>query len=316
MKATDQNPILRIVERQGIIVLDGGMATALEARGCDLVDELWSAKILLEDPDLIREIHLAYLLAGADCITTSSYQATLAGFRNRGLDEEAGRSLLALSLRLGLEAREVFWREEENRRGRLEPLVAASIGPYGAFLADGSEYTGRYGISDSELYEFHRERWEILAEGGADLLACETIPTQREAETLLRLLAESPGQWAWVSFSCRDAEHVCDGGLLRDAARACDSEPRVAAVGINCTAPELIAPLVGEARRGTDKPILVYPNSGERYDAEEKRWHSPPSATPFQEASRDWVREGASGVGGCCRVGPATIAELRRTWVS
>jgi homocysteine S-methyltransferase len=316
MKPTGQNPILRILEGQGVLVLDGGMATALESRGCDLVDELWSAKVLLEAPDLIREVHLEYLLAGADCITTSSYQATLPGFRNRGLDEDAGRSLLGLSVRLALEARELFWREKSNRIGRLEPLVAASIGPYGAFLADGSEYTGRYGISDSDLYDFHRGRWQVLTKGGADLMACETIPCQREAETLLRLLAETPDQCAWISFSCRDGQHLCDGGLLRDAAQACNSEPRVAGVGINCTAPDLIASLIDEVRKGTDKPILVYPNSGEGYDAAEKSWHSLPSSTLWEEAVADWVRRGASGVGGCCRVGPRRIAEIRRQLVN
>jgi homocysteine S-methyltransferase len=312
MNSTNQNPIFRFLEQQGVLLLDGGLATALEARGCDLVDELWSAKVLLEAPELIREVHLDYLQAGADCITTASYQATLPGFRNRGLDDGAGRDLLRLSLRLALEARERFWGEVSNQKGRLEPLVAASIGPYGAFLADGSEYTGRYGISDAELYEFHRGRWQVLATGEADLFACETIPTQREAETLIRLLAETPVPWAWLSFSCRDGRHLCDGGLLRDAARACNSEPKVAAVGINCTAPEFIGSLVEEARQGTDKPILVYPNLGEEYDAEEKRWRAGPSSVTWEEAVGDSVRRGAVGVGGCCRVGPGRIAALRR----
>ncbi len=297
-------------------MLDGGIATALEARGCDLVDELWSAKVLLEAPDLIRDVHLDYLLAGADCIATASYQATLPGFRNRGLDEDAGRDLLRLSIRLAFEAKELFWGDVSNREERLEPLVASSIGPYGAFLADGSEYTGRYDISEQTLYEFHRERWMVLADGRADLLACETIPGQGEAEILLRLLAETPNQWAWISFSCRDERHLSDGGLLRDAAQACDAEPRVAAVGINCTAPELVGPLIEEARKGTDKPILVYPNSGEVYDATDKRWHSDPSSTPWEETARDWVRRGAAGVGGCCRVGPGRIAGLRQALVN
>jgi homocysteine S-methyltransferase len=311
-KHPDPNPILRIVQEQGVVVLDGGMATALEARGCDLVDELWSAKILLEAPDLIRGVHLDYLRAGADCITTASYQATLPGFRKRGLSEKAGRDMLSLSLRLGLEARDEFWREEANRKGRVQPLVAAGIGPYGAYLADGSEYTGRYGIPDSELLEFHRERWEILANGGPDLMACETIPTQGEADVLLRLLEETPQQWAWISFSCRDEKHLSDGGLLRDAAGACSSAPRVAAVGINCTAPEHIASLVEEARRGTDKPIIVYPNSGEAYDPVSKRWHSPPSLLPWEELPGVWIRSGACGVGGCCRVGPEGVTGIRR----
>jgi len=306
------NPLLPIFAEQGVAILDGGLATALEARGCDLADALWSAKILLEDPDLIREVHLDYLRAGADCITSSSYQATLPGFRNRGLNEENGRALLDLSLKLALEAKESFWEDETNRPGRLEPLVAASIGPYGAFLADGSEYTGGYGISDSELYEFHRGRWVALAGKGADLMACETLPGQQEAEILLRLLEETPRQWGWISFSCRDGQHLSDGGLLREAARVCDAGSRVAAVGINCTAPEFVGSLIEEARRGTDKPILVYPNSGEEYDAKRKRWHTCSSSYAWEETAVEWVRRGASGVGGCCRVGPGQIKKIRR----
>jgi len=315
MKLTNLNPIQPILDKQGVLILDGGISNALETRGCDLADELWSAKVLLEAPDLLREVHLDYLKAGADCIATASYQATLAGFRNRGLDDDAAKAVLALSVDLALEAREEFWGEVSNRAGRLKPLVAASLGPYGAFLADGSEYTGKYGISDQELYEFHQERWHLLAEAGADLIACETIPGKGEAEVLLRLLSETPDQWAWISFSCRDGKHLSDGGLLRDAAKACDTELRVVAVGINCTAPELIGPLMEEARKGTDKPIFVYPNSGEEYDAREKRWYSAPSSTRLDEAAREWVRSGASGVGGCCRVGPEEIAEIRRALV-
>lgn len=307
------NPLLPILAEQGVVVLDGGLATALEARGCDLADDLWSAKILLEEPDLIREVHLDYLRAGADCITSSSYQATLPGFRNRGLDEETGRALLDLSLRLAFDAKESFWEDEVNRRGRLEPLVAASIGPYGAFLADGSEYTGGYGISDSELYAFHHGRWEALAGRGADLMACETLPGQQEAEILLQLLEETPGQWGWISFSCKDGRHLSDGGLLRDAARVCDTGAGVAAVGINCTAPEFIGSLIEEARKGTDKPVLVYPNSGEKYDARRKRWHSCPTSYPWEETAVAWVRSGASGVGGCCRVGSDGIRRIRRS---
>jgi homocysteine S-methyltransferase len=143
-------------------------------------------------------------------------------------------------------------------------------------------------------------------------MACETLPGQEEAEVLLRLLEETPGQWGWISFSCKDGRHLSDGGLLREAARVCDTGTGVAAVGINCTAPELIGPLIEEARKGTDKPILVYPNSGETYDAGGKRWHSRPSSCPWEEYAVGWVRRGASGVGGCCRVGPDGIERIRR----
>jgi homocysteine S-methyltransferase len=313
MTPADRNPILPFMDRQGFMILDGGLATALEARGCDLVDELWSAKVLLENPELIREVHLDFLRAGADCIATSSYQASVPGFQKRGLDEGAALGLLRLSVTLALEARDSFWSRPQPREERLKPLVAASIGPYGAYLADGSEYTGDYGITDAELYNFHRERWSILAAGGVDLMACETIPAQGEVEVLLRLLSETPGAWAWLSFSCKDGRHLCDGGLLRDAVRACHGEPGVAAVGVNCTPPELIPELIDEARSETNKPILVYPNSGEAYDAETKMWGSFPSGILLAEVVKEWVLRGASGVGGCCRVGPETIAEMRRS---
>ena len=315
MSLIHTNPILPFLEHHGLMVLDGGLATALEARGCDLNDELWSAKILIEDPEVIRQVHLDYLAAGADCIATTSYQATLAGFQRRGFSEAEGVELLSLSVRLAVEARDAFWGETANREGRQRPLVAASIGPYGAYLADGSEYTGDYGISRLELLEFHRARWRILAESDADLLACETIPTEEEADVLLELLRETPNRWAWLSFSCRDEMHLSDGGRLRDALELCDREPQVAAVGINCTAPELVPALIDEARRATEKPILVYPNSGELYDATRKVWYSAPSSLSWEEAPVEWVRRGCAGVGGCCRVGPELIAGIRRTLI-
>lgn len=293
------------------MVLDGGLATALEDRGFDLHDELWSAKLLLDAPEVIRQVHLDFLLAGADCITTSSYQASFAGFRRRGLDESAAVRLLELSVNLAIEARDLFWSDPANRQARLRPLVAASVGPYGAFMADGSEYTGRYDVSDSGLYEFHRRRWQVLAQTRADLLACETIPTEREARVLLDLLRETPGRWAWMSFCCRDEHHLSDGSRLSDVVRTCDAESGVVAVGINCTSPEFISSLVDEARAVTEKPILVYPNSGERFDALAKTWRSSPSPVNWKDEAMEWTRRGAVAVGGCCRVGAGRIAEIR-----
>jgi len=315
MSSPDQNPILPFLESQGVFLLDGGLATALEARGCDLNDGLWSAKVLIEDPELIRGVHLDYLKAGADCIVTTSYQATLPGFRNRGLTDAEGARLLALSARLAVSARDAFWENAENHQGRQKPLVAASIGPYGAYLADGSEYTGRYGISASELLEFHRPRWEILADSAVDLMALETIPSAEEAEVLLSLLTETAGRWAWVSFSCRDEEQLSDGGSLRDAVRLCDAHPQVAGVGINCMAPELVPALLEVMLEVTEKPILMYPNSGELYDATRKVWYASPSPLNWDLAPQGWVQQGCAGVGGCCRVGPEGIAALRKLLV-
>ncbi|MFQ5690391.1 MAG: homocysteine S-methyltransferase [Gemmatimonadota bacterium] len=311
-RESGDNPILPFLRAQAVLVLDGGLATTLEARGFDLADELWSARLLLEAPDAIRRVHRDFLVAGADCIATASYQASLPGFRKRGLSERTAGELLRLSVRLAVSARDEFWNEKARRAGRLRPLVAASVGPYGAFLADGSEYTGDYGIGAAELDAFHRERWNILAGTEADLLACETLPSRTEAEVLLGLLRETPGTWAWLSFSCRDEVHLHDGSRLAEVAKACDGEARVAAVGINCTSPKLIGPLIAEARRGTDKPLFVYPNSGERYDAGRRTWTAGPGHVDWGKLVPMWVRAGARGVGGCCRVGPEEIGRIRR----
>ena len=238
------NPVAEFVARQSFMVLDGGLATALEARGYDLNHDLWSAKLLLEEPGAIESVHLDFLIAGADCITTSTYQASVPGFRKQGLTDREGVELLERSVQLAVEARDEFWGTRSNRRGRLKPLVAASVGPYGAFLADGSEYTAIYGVNDADLYAFHGDRWQILADSDADLLACETIPSRREVGVLLRLLEETPGRWAWMSFTCGDGAHLIDGSRVVDMARACDAVRGVAAVGINCTSPEFVSSLI------------------------------------------------------------------------
>lgn len=306
------NPLKHFIERQGLLILDGGLSTGLEAHGHNLDDPLWSARLLIEQPEAIRQVHLDYLEAGADCITTSSYQASLEGFAARGLSDAQGRDLLRLSTRLATEARDRFWSQASNRRGRLRPLVAASIGPYGAFLADGSEYSGEYSIDDDELYAFHRDRWHILADSPADLLACETLPSFKEAQVLLRLLEESPGKWAWLSFSCGDSHHLWDGTPLGEAVDACSASPGIAAVGINCTAPQLIPRLIDQASCSTNIPIIVYPNSGETYDPAKKRWISRPSVQTWAKQGQVWADLGAKAIGGCCQIGPSGIEELRQ----
>jgi len=307
------NPIADLLARQGVVILDGGLATELEARGHRLDDELWSARLIVDDPEAIRRMHLDYLEAGADCVTSASYQASLQGFRRRGMTEAAAIGMLRRAVELALEARDSFWGEPRNPPGRVRPLVAASVGPYGAFLADGSEYTGAYDLDEEGLFAFHHRRFEILAGAGADLLACETIPSLPEARALARLLEAFPTTWAWMSFSCRDGARISDGSDFAEVVAGLDPIPNLVAVGVNCTAPEHLAELIGRARAATNKPIVVYPNSGERWDAGARRWL--PAAEPFvwTSAVRGWVRRGARLVGGCCRVGPASIASIRRS---
>jgi homocysteine S-methyltransferase len=305
------SPLDPFLAAQGVVVLDGGLATALEAAGYVLDTHLWSASVLLEAPQAIIEVHRRYLEAGADCITTASYQATHAGFGQLGLSPEECDEALRLSVRLALRARDDFWARDRSVDGRMRPVVAASIGPYGAYLADGSEYDGRYGVGSEDLVRFHRRRFEVLAASEADILACETIPSRVEADVLLSLLDEATDAWAWLSFSCRDGCHLWDGTPFVDAVSACSAHERVAAVGVNCTAPGHISELLGAAERVTDLPLLAYPNSGERFNAVTKAWEGSGAGKEWLEGVDEWYASGARVVGGCCRVGPDVIRALR-----
>lgn len=307
------NPLVPLLARYPVLVLDGALATELERRGCDLHDPLWSAKVLIETPDLIRQVHQDYFEAGADCAITASYQASVAGFIRRGLSRAEALDLICRSVRLAMEARAAFWREPSNRSGRPRPLVAASVGAYGAFLADGSEYRGDYDLSEAELMDFHRPRMAALLEAGPDLLACETIPCFAEARALARLLAEFPGAGAWISFSARDEVRVCHGESLAECAAWLDDRPQVVAVGVNCTAPSHIPALIAAARAATGKPIVVYPNSGETYDPESHCWEGVASCADFAAEARIWHERGARLIGGCCRTTPDHIREIA-TW--
>ena len=305
------NPIETILEKYPVAIVDGALATELERRGCDLNDALWSAKVLMEQPELIRQVHLDYFYAGADLAITASYQATVEGFARRGLKRNDALDLMKKSVQIAQSARDEFWADENNRQNRIRPLIAASVGPYGAFLADGSEYRGDYGLTEQELIEFHRPRVEALIASGADLLACETIPCLIEAQALVKLLGEFPNTFAWFCFSAKDDEHICDGEKISDCAKWLDQFPQAAAIGINCTSPLYIPSLIREIKKNTDKPVIVYPNSGEIYDPVANTWHGETSCDAFGEQSKEWFENGAVIIGGCCRTTPDHIREVR-----
>ena len=300
-------PLTPFLERFGYVVLDGGVATALEERGHRLDDALWSGRVLLESPEAIAEVHRAYVRAGAHCITTASYQVSFPGFEAAGLDADDCREALRRSVALALAARDAA-----EPDAALAPLVAASVGPYGAYLADGSEYRGGYGVDRVALEEFHRERLTLLTASGADLLACETIPSLEEAEVLVALMEETPGAVGWVTFTCRDERTLSDGTPFADAVRLCAEASSVVGVGVNCTPPELIGPLLASVDGAVPVPFVVYPNSGELWDAVEKRWSGQGTAEPLLASAETWVEAGARVLGGCCRVGPGDIAGLGR----
>ncbi|MBL8079312.1 MAG: homocysteine S-methyltransferase [Anaerolineales bacterium] len=309
------NPIETILQKQPIAILDGALATELENRGCNLNDDLWSARILMEQPELIHQVHLDYFNAGADFAITASYQATIEGFARRGLNKDESLALMQKSVKIAQEARGEFWSIESNRVNRTRPLIAASVGPYGAFLADGSEYRGDYNLTEGELIDFHRPRVEALIASGADLLACETIPCLIEAQALIKLLGEFPNTYAWFTFSAKDGEHICHGEKIADCAKLLDSSPQVAAIGINCTSPLHIPSLIREIKKNTNKPIIVYPNSGEVYNPDTNTWHGETSSEEFGLQSKKWHENGATIIGGCCRTTPDHIREIK-SWTS
>jgi homocysteine S-methyltransferase len=299
-----------VLEDQGFVIIDGALATELERRGADLRDALWSARLLIDAPELIRAVHLDYLRAGADVLITASYQASSEGFRRRGLNETQVATLFRLSVQLAAEAIEEYLAEFSARRKPRHPLIAASIGPYGAYLANGAEYRGDYSLSVEELMAWHRPRMVTLAQTAANLFAFETIPCLAEAEALVCLLAEFPNTPAWLAFSCRDGMTLSSGEAMIDGARLADAADQIVAVGVNCTPPRYIESLLGEAQRATDKPLLCYPNSGEAWDAAARCWIEGTGVTDFTEPTRRWHTAGARLIGGCCRTTPADIAAI------
>lgn len=305
-----QSIISPYIEGNQTLILDGGLATELEQRGHDLNDSLWSTKLLIEDPQTIKSVHLDYIYAGADCVITSTYQATFQELLKRGYSHAEATHLFELSVSLAKEAVEAFWEIQSNRSGRRKPLVAASIGPYGAYLADGSEYTGAYGLPRADLKAFHAERWHLLATQDADLFACETIPSFTELQAFGDLLQETPHIQAWFCFSCKDDKHISDGTPLAECASFLEGIEQAVAVGVNCTAPQYIPSLISQIEAVSNKPIIVYPNSGEHYHPETKSWSGTRHPEEYGTAAKEWRKCGAALIGGCCRTTPAHIQAI------
>jgi homocysteine S-methyltransferase len=289
------------------ILLDGGLSNELEKQGCDLNQKLWSAKLLESNPEAIVLAHLAYLEAGAQCIITSSYQATIPGFMAFGYDEYTASALILKSVYVAEEARKRFMQLHPDQS---QPLIAASIGPYGAYLANGAEYHGNYGISDQELRDFHEPRITLLDNSEADILACETIPSFQEAIVLSTIL-KNKNKIAWISFSCKDGKHICDGTPIEECAALFSHHPTIFALGVNCTSPEHISELIQCIKtRSGDKKIVVYPNSGAVYNAESKTWSGFSESSSCDVLVKEWMDLGADIIGGCCGVGPEQIKTM------
>ena len=299
-----------VLDKNGIMVIDGSMATALESLGANTKSSLWTAAALAEQPELVRQVHLDYFRAGADCGITCSYQATIPGLMENGYSEEQAEKLIADSVKIFREARDEWWEEEGKEQGRAYPVCLAGIGPYGAYLADGSEYRGKYGVTDQVLRDFHKRRMEILAEAGADVLLIETQPSMKEV-LIETEIAESLGVDYWISFSCRDGFRINEGDLIRDcAAELSNGYPGLQMIGVNCSKPEYIVSLIREIKSVADLPIGVYPNSGLVYDPQTKTWSVPDSQMDFGSYAFAYMKAGADAVGGCCTTNAEHIRQV------
>ena len=286
-----------------IHIIDGGLASELEYLGARIDGPLWSAQVLEDEPDKVAAVHRAFIQAGSQCIATCSYQVSRMGYAEVGLPPERADAALLRSVEL---ARSVV-AEFPNRR----VLVAASLGPYGAALHNGAEYTGNYDCSYTDLVRFHRERLEILARAtgpqAPDLLAYETFPSLEEVRAVGEALAPWPALQAWFSFSCRDEKHVSHGEPLAECAAAVAAFPQTVAVGVNCVPPRWLPSLIAELRSASCKPVLVYPNSGEGWDAFARCWTGSTDPSDFGALAKYWFAAGAQIVGGCCRTRPSHI---------
>jgi homocysteine S-methyltransferase len=289
-------------------VLDGGLATQLEAQGHDLSDGLWSARLLRDDPAAIEEAHAVYLRAGAQVTISASYQASVESFGRAGVPPAHAEELLARSVELARSARQHV---AEQHPAAAETLIAASVGPYGAVLSEGQEYTGDYGTLDAAgLEAFHERRLRALIAAEPDCIACETIPRADEAGILARLLDALEAPQAWISFTCRDGETTSHGERIEQAVEAATSGHRVVAVGVNCTAPEHLPELLRRAATATDLPLVAYPNSGRVWDGNARGWLTLGTDRLALDAVAEWIDAGARLVGGCCGIGPSAIEEI------
>lgn len=303
----------RLLRSRGPLIVDGALATELETRGYDLNHSLWSAKILREDPGAIAKIHLDYYLAGANIAITASYQASTQGLQDHfKLSIEDAQNTIETSARIAQKAREKAYKHVDSNR-RL--LVAGSVGPYGAYLADGSEYRGDYQRTASEFQEFHRPRIQALIEAGVDLLAIETMPQLAEVEAVLQLLrTEFPDAICWISCTLKDSAHLSDGTPLYTLATAVEQHrKRVVALGLNCVPTDVVADALQTLNNVTQLPLVCYPNSGEIWDANTKMWSGcSPAGESNEQQIQLWQGLGARLIGGCCRTGPNYIEMVRK----
>lgn len=306
MKAIEE-----IIEEKGFVILDGAMSTGLESKGLSMNDPLWTAKALAERPETVKAVHADYIGAGADLNISASYQATIPGYEKRGYTKAEALGFIARSVRLIDEARREWWRNGGKDSGRAYPIAAGAVGPYGAYLADGNEYRGEYGLEEKDYRAFHEARIKTLADSGADMIAIETQPRLDEALACARI-CEEIGIDYWISFTFLSGRRISGGWEIEELCRAAEESglSHIAAIGANCIAPGIAEEIVKNFKERTELPIIVYPNSGKRYDPLTKTWSGNAKLKSFGDLALDWYGAGARIIGGCCTTCFDEIAEI------
>ncbi|TDM48533.1 homocysteine S-methyltransferase [Macrococcoides goetzii] len=291
---------LRDKLQQDIVILDGGFGTTVEQFGYDVKHELWSSNLLQSNPEAVYKVHQAFVDSGAEIILTNTYQASVQSFLNIGITKDEARAYLEKAVELA------------TRAADDKAIVAGSLGPYGAMLGNGSEYTGDYRETEADYIQYHKERLDILIEAGVNVFAFETIPNIEEIKAVKTLLRDYPSIEAWVSVTLKDSNHLSDGTPLEEVIRVVNEIDNVFAFGVNCTSVKVIDGAVDKLIALSDKPLMLYPNGGRKYDAVKKIWIDQHDASLVEAAVR-WKEKGVKMIGGCCQVGPEEISELVRT---
>lgn len=304
-----------VIKQKDIVVLDGAMSTELENIGINLNDSLWTAKVLAEEPEAIKQVYSNYITSGADACMTASYQASILGYTQRGYSIEEAESFIANSIYLLLEARKEWWESEGKKSGRIIPLAIASIGPYGAYLADGSEYTGNYDVTEANLRNFHKRRIEILKEAGAEIFGLDTFPNLTEAKICAEIFEELKVDF-YASFSFKNEKVTNSGNTILECVEGLNKYKKLKAIGVNCTKPKYITDIIKGYKKVTDLPIIVYPNSGEEYDPITKKWNGEKDLTIYTNWLNDWAEAGATIIGGCCGVTHEDINQIYKFFKS
>jgi len=303
-----------LLEKQDYLILHGALGTELECQGYDVSGKLWSAEYLIRQPDIIEKIHESYILSGSDIVTTSAYQATIPGLMDYGLSKSDAENIIRSTVRIAKSARDKAWAkiDANEKSKRPYPLISGDIGPYAAYLANGSEYTGKYNIDKEAIRSFHKPRIALLLEEGVDLLAVETIPNFIEAQVIAEILSEKyPKVEAYFSFTSQDGKSISDGTPIEEVATYCDKIPQILSMGLNCSLPKIYESGLKLFNKVTKKPLVTYPQSGEIFDKKTKTWFPPTEKLPtLLENTKYWHTLGAKIVGGCCRTHPCDIKIL------